>query len=106
MINRHLADRGWSPAYLAKVSGQSKATISRITNYNMDKLGPYYRPHFRTIFAVSLALELTMDEGRELIYTAYPELTFSKEAAEKNLTVQQTDELLYDNGLPLLRSSK
>ena len=37
LINGYLAEREWSPARLAKMSGQSKATISRITSYDTER---------------------------------------------------------------------
>ena len=38
LINGYLAEREWSPARLARESGQSKATISRITNYRKPQI--------------------------------------------------------------------
>lgn len=97
---------GWNPARLAKESEQSKATISRITNYDTRKMDPNYRPERNTIIAIILALRLTEGEGEELFYTAYPEEALWKEAVKNGLTLQETDELLYNNGLPLLRRMK
>ena len=70
LINGYLAEREWSPARLAKMSGQSKATISRITSYDTER-NPYYRPELRTIQAIAQALELTLEQRRELFYTAF-----------------------------------
>ena len=41
---------------------------------------------------------------RELFYTAFPEFQVWDEAAEKGYTVDETNDLLYDRGLPLLTS--
>ena len=95
----HLDLRGWSPANLAKVSGQSKATISRLLAFTGD---PYYRPALRTSQAIAQALKLTNGERRELFYTAFPEFQVWDEAAEKGFTVDEANDLLYDRGLPLL----
>ena len=56
LVNGYLAVLEWSPARLAKMSGQSKATISRITSYDTER-NPYYRPELRTIQAIAQALE-------------------------------------------------
>ena len=91
--------RGWSPACLARASGQSKATISRLLSFTGD---PYYRPALRTIQAIAQALKLTQEQRRELFYTAFPEFQVWDEAAEKGFTVDEANDLLYDRGLPLL----
>ena len=104
LLNRHLALRGWSPAKLAKESGQSKATISRMTNYVYQ--GKPHQPTMRTIQAVSLALKLNPEERRALFYTAFPEFAVWDEASEKGYDVIDTNELLEEKGLPLLMSIK
>lgn len=100
LINQHLALREWSPAQLARESGQSKATISRITNYRYQ--GKSYRPSMRTIQAIALALNLVEGERRELFYTAFPEFFVWDEASKKGYDVIQTDQMLEEKGLPLL----
>ena len=97
--------RGWSPACLARASGQSKATISRITSYDTER-NPYSRPELRTIQAIAQALELTLEQRRELFYTAFPEFYVWDEAAEHGYTVDETNDLLHGRGLPLLTSDK
>ena len=99
LVNGYLAVLEWSPARLAKMSGQSKATISRLLNFAGD---PAYRPALRTVQAISLALKLTQEQRRELFYTAFPEFWVWDEAAENGCTVDETNDLLYDRGLPLL----
>ena len=71
LINGYLAEREWSPARLARESGQSKATISRITNYMSGN--PKCQPSLRTIQAVALALKLSREQRKELFDTAFPE---------------------------------
>lgn len=100
LINRHLALREWSPAKLARESGQSKATISRITNYRHQ--GKLYQPSMRAIQGIALALNLTDEERRELFYTAFPEFFVWDEASKKGYDVIQTDQMLEEKGLPLL----
>lgn len=105
LVNGYLAVLEWSPAWLAKMSGQSKATISRITSYDTER-NPYYRPELRTIQAIAQALELTLEQRRELFYTAFPEFYVWDEAAEHGYTVDETNDLLHGRGLPLLTSDK
>lgn len=84
---------------MARVSGQSKTTISRLLSFTG---APYYRPALRTIQAIAQALKLTQEQRRELFYTAFPEFQVWDEAAEHGYTVDETNDLLYDKGLPLL----
>lgn len=105
LVNGYLAVLEWSPARLAKMSGQSKATISRITSYDTER-NPYYRPELRMIQAIAQALELTLEQRRELFYTAFPEFYVWDEAAEHGYTVDETNDLLHGRGLPLLTSDK
>ena len=105
LVNGYLAVLEWSPARLAKMSGQSKATITRITSYDTER-NPYYRPELRTIQAIAQALELTLEQRRELFYTAFPEFYVWDEAAEHGYTVDETNDLLHGRGLPLLTSDK
>ena len=89
LINGYLAEREWSPARLARESGQSKATISRITNYKNGN--PKYQPSLRTIQAIALALKLSR---------------VWEEAAEHGYTVDETNDILYEKGLPLLTTER
>ena len=97
LVNGYLAVLEWSPARLAKMSGQSKATISRITSYDTER-NPYSRPELRTIQAIAQALELTLEQRREFYVW--------DEAAEHGYTVDETNDLLHGRGLPLLTSDK
>lgn len=104
LINGYLAEREWSPARLARKSGQSKATISRITNYKNGN--PKYQPSLRTIQAIALALKLSREQRKELFDTAFPEFRVWEEAAEQGYTVDETNDILYEKGLPLLTTER
>lgn len=67
---------------------------------------PLHRPELRTIQAIAQALELTLEQRRELFYTAFPEFYVWDEAAEHGYTVDETNDLLHGRGLPLLTSDK
>ena len=104
LINGYLAEREWSPARLARESGQSKATISRITNYMSGN--PKCQPSLRTIQAIALALKLSREQRKELFDTAFPEFRVWEEAAEHGYTVDETNDILYEKGLPLLTTER
>ena len=101
LINGYLAEREWSPARLARESGQSIATISRITNYKNGN-----QPSLRTIQAIALALKLSREQRKELFDTAFPEFRVWEEAAEQGYTVDETNDILYEKGLPLLTTER
>lgn len=50
--------------------------------------------------------KLTLEQRRELFYTAFPEFYVWDEAAEHGYTVDETNDLLHGRGLPLLTSDK
>ena len=100
LMNGYLSEREWSPAKLARESGQSKATISRITNYKSGSQD--YQPSLKTIQAVALALKLSHEQRKTLIDTAFPEFRVWENAAEHGYSVDETNDILYDKGLPLL----
>ena len=104
LVNGYLAVLEWSPARLARESGQSKATISRITNYKNGN--PKYQPSLRTIQAIALALKLSREQRKELFDTAFPEFRVWEEAAEHGYTVDETNDILYEKGLPLLTTER
>lgn len=89
---------------MATKSGQSKATISRMTSYVYH--GKPHRPTMGTIQAIALALKLNTEERRKLFYTAFPEFYVWDEASEKGYDVYDTNELLEEKGLPLLMRIK
>lgn len=102
LVNRHLAERGWSPARLAEESGLSKATISRITKYRRKNEDKAYRPQVNAIQTLALALQLNEEETLALFDAAYPGWLVWKEAIQEQLTLSQTNEILYKKGLPTL----
>ena len=104
LVNGYLAVLEWSPARLARESGQSKATISRITNYKNGN--PKYQPSLRTIQAIALALKLSREQRKELFDSAFPEFRVWEEAAEQGYTVDETNDILYEKGLPLLTTER
>ena len=102
LVNRYLAERGWSPARLAAESGLSKATISRMTKYRTKEEDGIYRPQVNAIQTIALALQLNKEECEALFDAAYPGWLIWKEAVQEQLTPSQANEILYEKGLPTL----
>ena len=90
--------------YLPKQNPDYRATISRITNYKNGN--PKYQPLLRTIQAIALALKLSREQRKELFDTAFPEFHVWEEAAEHGYTVDETNDILYEKGLPLLTTER
>ena len=72
-------------------------------NYNGN---PKYQPSLRTIQAIALALKLSREQRKELFDTAFPEFRVWEEAAEQGYTVDETNDILYEKGLPLLTTER
>ena len=102
LVNRYLAERGWSPARLAEESGLSKATISRITKYRTKNEDKAYRPQVNAIQTLALALQLNEEETLELFDAAYPGFLVWRECIRNRANLQETNEILYEKGLPTL----
>ena len=102
LVNRHLAERGWSPARLAEESGLSKATISRITKYRRKNEEKAYRPQVNAIQTLALALQLNEEETLELFDAAYPGFLVWRECIRKGVDLDEANEILYEKGLPTL----
>ena len=102
LVNRHLAERGWSPARLVEKSGLSKATISRITNYRTKNEDKAYRPQVNAIQTLALALQLNEEETLALLDAAYPGFLVWRECIRNGIGLWETNEILYEKGLPTL----
>ena len=52
--------------------------------------------------SVCVALELNQEETREMFYLAFPYLPYWDEIIYKRMNLDQANDYLYDQGLPLL----
>ena len=102
LVNRYLAERGWSPARLAEESGLSKATISRITKYRRKNEDKAYRPQVNAIQTLALALQLNEEETLQLFDAAYPGFLVWRECIRDGKDLDEANEILYEKGLPTL----
>ena len=92
-------------AYLIENGYFTKTTISRICRNSNDK-GTSYCPTVKSIFTLGVALKLNVQEIKELMKLAYPELETYIYIIEKGLSLEKGNELLYDEGLPLLGTAE
>ena len=104
-VVRHMKEKGMTQSDLVKSSALSKTTISRIFRNNSDK-GRSYLPTSSVVMAVSIGLKLSCDEAEELLFAAFPEMAYWSSFLERHLTIDEANEILYDNGLPLLGNIK
>ncbi len=101
MVSALLKEKGWNAALLAKKSNLSKTTISRILRNDNDK-GSTYQPTANIVTAVSLAFELDEDGWNELMLAAFPQIQIWHEGIKRHLSIDDVNEALYEQGLPLL----
>ena len=93
---------GWSSAELARKSYLSKTTIHRIIK-NKDHRGNIYRTSVEAVAALVIAFQLNDEEANELFHAAFPQFVVWKEARDKHYSIEETNDLLYDRGLPVLK---
>ena len=93
---------GWSDAELARKSYLSKTTIHRIIK-NKDHRGNIYRTSVEAVAALVIAFQLNDEEANELFHAAFPQFWVWKEARDKHYSIAETNDLLYDRGLPVLK---
>ena len=93
---------GWSDAELARKSYLSKTTIHRIVK-NKDHRGNTYRTSVEAVAALVIAFHLNNEEANELFHAAFPQFLVWKEARDKHYSIEETNDLLYDRGFPVLK---
>ena len=86
---------------LVEKSLLSKTTISRICRNSNDK-GNTYQATLPVVMAVCVGLRLNREEAKELFFSAFPEFDAWTTILERKWDIDQANELLYENGLPLL----
>ena len=93
---------GWSDAELARKSYLSKTTIHRIIT-NKDHRGNTYRTSVEAVAALVIAFQLNDEEANELFHAAFPQFWVWKEARDKHYSIEETNDLLFERGFPVLR---
>ena len=102
LVCKYLDRYGWSYAELARKSYLSKTTIHRIIT-NKDHRGNTYRTSVEAVAALVIALQLNDDEAIDLLHAAFPLFLVWKEASDKHYSIEDTNDLLYDRGFPVLK---
>jgi len=100
-----MKEKGLTQSKLVKSSALSKTTISRICRNDNDK-GSTYLPTYPVAMAVSIGLRLNPTETKELFFAAFPEMAYWSDFLENSLTIDEANEILYENGLSLLGNIK
>ena len=102
LVCKYLDRYGWSYAELARKSYLSKTTIHRIIT-NKDHRGNTYRTSVEAVAALVIAFQLTDEEANELFHAAFPQFWVWKEARDKHYSIEETNDLLFERGFPVLR---
>ena len=102
LVNKYLDRYGWNFAELARKSYLSKTTIHRIIT-NKDHRGNTYRTSVEAVAALVIAFQLNDEEANELFHAAFPQFQVWKVARDKHYSIEETNDLLYDRGLPVLK---
>jgi len=74
-VKHYIKLRGLSQKELAEQSGLSETTISRIVRNSNDK-GSTFALTANMVATIILALKVTLEEGQELFFCAFPEIIF------------------------------
>ena len=98
LLRGYLYAKGHSVAWLARKTGLSKTTTTRMIN-NTDHRGNYYRPKKESVIAVCLALGVSTEQRWELLNLVFPEETIYTEAMDNGYSVKRTNEMLEAKGL-------
>ena len=102
LVCKYLDRYGWSYAELARKSYLSKTTIHRIIT-NKDHRGNTYRTSVEAVAALVIAFQLNDEEANELFHAAFPQFWVWKEARDKHYSIEETNDLLFERGFPVLR---
>ena len=102
LVCKYLDRYGWSYAELARKSYLSKTTIHRIIT-NKDHRGNTYRTSVEAVAALVIAFQLNDEESNELFHAAFPQFWVWKEARDKHYSIEETNDLLFERGFPVLR---
>jgi len=104
-VKYYLKVKNMTQAELSRASLLSKTIISRICRDSNDK-GSTYLPMSSVVVTVSIGLGLNISEAEDLRHAAFPERAYWPIFLENGLTIDEANEILYENGLPLLGNMK
>lgn len=99
-VNDTMSEKGITQANLERLSLLSRTTVSRICRNCNDK-GSTYQPLLPVVCAVSIGLALNRIEAKNLLFSAFPELELLGEFLDRQLKIDEVNDILYDKGLTL-----
>ena len=106
LVKRHMNAKHMRAAALARKSGLSKATVSRILNNTRSrrKNGETvpYRASDRVVTAIAIGLRLDKSGWERLMDAAFPERRIWVEALDNHRDIIATNTRLEEEGLPTL----
>ena len=109
LVKRYMDANHLRAADLARKSGLSKATVSRILNNKASrrKNGETepYRATDRVVTAIAIGLGLDKSDWERLVDAAFPERRIWVEALDNHLDIVDTNMRLEKEGLPILGES-
>ena len=73
-----------------------------MTKYRTKEEDRIYRPQFHAIATLALALQLNEEETLQLFDAAYPGFLVWRECIRNGKNLQETNEILYEEGFPTL----
>ena len=104
-VNAHLKSKRKSRADLERLTGLSKARISRIVRNSNDR-GSTYAPDIYDVMAISIGLKMNREEKEELFLAAFPEMKYWDEILDNGMDIDEADEVLYRQGLHQFRNDR
>jgi len=101
VVKEYMGSRGYTNARLVEISNLSKTTISRVCRNSNDK-GSSYIPTLHIVMAIGIGLKLNHEETKRLLFSAFPEMALWSDIIDRRLNIHDANEVLYENGFPLL----
>ena len=101
LLSSYLEKRRKTQEMLADETGLSRSTIGRMI-VNKDHRGGNYRTTEEAVIKICFALELGLQESKELYNAAFPDRNIWWECIANRDSIEETDTKLKKAGLPQL----
>ncbi len=105
LVCKEMKKKGLTKKELQDRACLSKAVINRICKDTNGK-GSSYRPTDEVVCKVAFGLGMNVEEYEHLKDVAFPERRIWLEGLQKERNIIEVDEILYEQGLPLLGVSQ
>jgi transcriptional regulator with XRE-family HTH domain len=104
LLKGYLKDRHMTQQMLADRTGLSRTTIGRMIT-NKDNRGGTYHTSEEAVVLICLALDLGLDQSKELYFAAFPERQIWWECIANRNTIEDAAEKLLEAQLPMIGNS-